>query len=200
MRIGSGVDNIDVKVAECVDYYKVQTQFNFLPVLRIHNRRDPDPVVMKLIRYFFNAASHLLTYEFFFFKYRYVKEDNEKLYYVRCCDGNDLTFIRIPGTTGIYLSALRYLVPYCSRMVSDSHRKQYLRYLYINTYPVVLQSHFLELERYFYWGDREQCLSQFWWSRTGLLFEDYQASALPCIVLLFLRFFYFTVSISGLVL
>jgi hypothetical protein len=76
----------------------------------MHNRRDPDPAVMKLIRYFFNAAFHLLTYEFFSSNIDLKKEDNEELYYVRCCDGKDLTFIRIPGTTGIYLSALRYPV------------------------------------------------------------------------------------------
>jgi hypothetical protein len=44
-----------------------------------------------------------------------MKEDNEELYklnlyYVRYCDGKALTFFRILGTTGIYLSALRYPV------------------------------------------------------------------------------------------
>ncbi len=69
MRIGSGVDNIDVKVAEFVVYPDF-TFFQFygfaIAGIRIDFvLQDPDLAVMKLRKYFFNAASHPLTYEFF---------------------------------------------------------------------------------------------------------------------------------------
>ncbi len=94
MRIGSGVDNIDVKVAEFVVYY--------YPDLTSSNFTDPQSQGSALILFswirirqyeiekiFIKRCFPFLNVRIFFLKYISMKEDNEdlykfNLYYVLC--------------------------------------------------------------------------------------------------------------------